>query len=70
LGYDDVFANVKVGMWGNRVYVVGYTNSFNDQDDSDGFLMRLTHELELVYIKMMVNDGYSEVFHDLVLGRA
>ena len=69
LGIDDVFESVKVGMWGNRVYVMGYTRSFNNQNDIDSFLMRLNHELGFVYIKMLINDVYGETLHHLVLSK-
>ena len=69
LGTDDVFISVKASFWGNRIYIAGYTRSFNLQNDFDSFLMKLDSNLGLVYIKMLIHNTISDIVTNLALSK-
>lgn len=48
---------------------MGYTNSFSGKNDYDHFIMRVNSNLELDYIRMLVNDVTDEFIYSMVLSK-
>lgn len=45
-GTNDVAFTLKVNDHGSMIFIMGYTNSFSDQDDYDHFMMKVNSDLE------------------------
>lgn len=67
VGTNDVFKAIKANMWGRRIYVMGYTNSFHKGNDYDAFMIRVNKDLEIEHIKMLINDNFDEFLHSIVI---
>eukprot|EP00347_Sterkiella_histriomuscorum_P005319 403357060 len=69
IGQDDVAATVRTNMWGSKVYVMGHTKSFNQQNDFDHFIMKMNYDLEIDSIRMLVRDVTDETISNMVMSR-